>query len=204
MYQSNNCFRDLFEPHKDHLSDQKICQVTMEWQSLDISIALLIQCVKLSPQFCHRKCKFNVVRLCPTFLQYHWPFITSSSHFSSISFMLHSLIAWQRTGDSDSTEFYERRVIVNCGSINKVRQCALCNTEILRVWISDSIMFLNWSQPCDRSGIMKKYAPLRSIVFESNSHLTRIESFAFSSSSLQSILIPHNVEILESNCVLCC
>jgi hypothetical protein len=39
-----------------------------------------------------------------------------------------------------------------------------------------------------------------SITFESNSHLTRIESEAFSHSSLQSILIPRNVEILGSKC----
>jgi hypothetical protein len=37
-----------------------------------------------------------------------------------------------------------------------------------------------------------------SITFESNSHLTRIESEVFSFSSLQSILIPRNVEILGS------
>jgi hypothetical protein len=37
---------------------------------------------------------------------------------------------------------------------------------------------------------------LSSITFESNSRLTRIESETFSSSSLQSILIPRNVEIL--------
>jgi hypothetical protein len=45
---------------------------------------------------------------------------------------------------------------------------------------------------------------LSSITFESNSHLTRIESAAFSYSSLQSILIPRNVEILESDCFSYC
>jgi hypothetical protein len=39
-----------------------------------------------------------------------------------------------------------------------------------------------------------------SVTFESNSCLTRIESFAFSFSSLQSILIPSNVELLGSKC----
>jgi hypothetical protein len=39
---------------------------------------------------------------------------------------------------------------------------------------------------------------LSSIIVESNSRLTRIESFAVSKSSLQSILIPSNVAILES------
>jgi hypothetical protein len=45
---------------------------------------------------------------------------------------------------------------------------------------------------------------LSSITFESNSHLTRIESEAFSSSSLESILIPRNVEILGSTCFYNC
>jgi hypothetical protein len=41
---------------------------------------------------------------------------------------------------------------------------------------------------------------LSSIIFESNSHLIRIESEAFSDSSLESILISNNVEILVSKC----
>jgi uncharacterized protein YuzB (UPF0349 family) len=45
---------------------------------------------------------------------------------------------------------------------------------------------------------------LSSITFESKSHLTRIESEAFSYSSLQSILIPRNVEILGSGCFSNC
>jgi hypothetical protein len=45
---------------------------------------------------------------------------------------------------------------------------------------------------------------LSSITFELNSHLTRIESEAFSGSSLQSILIPSNVEILGSKCFSHC
>jgi hypothetical protein len=43
-----------------------------------------------------------------------------------------------------------------------------------------------------------------SITFESNSLLRRIESEAFSYSSLQSILIPSNVEILKSKCFSNC
>jgi hypothetical protein len=43
-----------------------------------------------------------------------------------------------------------------------------------------------------------------SITFELNSHLTQIESEAFSDSSLQSILIPMNVEILGSECFSFC
>jgi predicted metal-binding protein len=45
---------------------------------------------------------------------------------------------------------------------------------------------------------------LSSITFESDSLLTRIESEAFSYSSLRSILIPRNVEILGSECFYNC
>jgi hypothetical protein len=45
---------------------------------------------------------------------------------------------------------------------------------------------------------------LLSITFESNSQLKRIESEAFSRSSLQSILIPKKVEILGSTCFSYC
>jgi hypothetical protein len=45
---------------------------------------------------------------------------------------------------------------------------------------------------------------LSSISFESNSGLNRIESFAFSNSSLESISIPRNVEILGSSCFSDC
>jgi hypothetical protein len=45
---------------------------------------------------------------------------------------------------------------------------------------------------------------LSSISFESNSQLTRIESNAFSVSSLQSIVIPSSVEILCSECFSFC
>jgi hypothetical protein len=40
---------------------------------------------------------------------------------------------------------------------------------------------------------------LSSITFESNSHLTRIESFAFYESSLQSIVIPPNMQFIDSS-----
>jgi hypothetical protein len=45
---------------------------------------------------------------------------------------------------------------------------------------------------------------LSSISFESNSRLTRIESNAFSDSSLQSIVIPSTVQILGSSCFFYC
>jgi uncharacterized protein YuzB (UPF0349 family) len=45
---------------------------------------------------------------------------------------------------------------------------------------------------------------LSSITFESNSHLTEIESEAFHDSTLQSILIPRTVEIIGSYCFRSC
>jgi uncharacterized protein YuzB (UPF0349 family) len=54
------------------------------------------------------------------------------------------------------------------------------------------------------SGCFSYCESLSSITFGSNSQLTRIESFALSDSSLQSILIPRNVEILEPYCFSFC
>jgi hypothetical protein len=104
--------------------------------------------------------------------------------------MLQSLGSRQRIDDSDSTIFYERRVVVKGGSINTVTRCRLCNTEIVHVWIPDSIIILNRHHPTDEWSVGNKPWPLTSTVFESNSRLTRIESDIFSNSSLQSILIP--------------
>jgi hypothetical protein len=127
---------------------------------------------------------------------------------STLMFLLNSLSlslgSPQRTGDSDSTKFYERRVIVIGGSINTVTLCSLKNTEILRVWIPNSIMFLNWQWETREFGFGKEHGALKSIVFESNSRLTRIEPETFSDSSLQSMVIPNNVEILGWGCFSNC
>jgi hypothetical protein len=45
---------------------------------------------------------------------------------------------------------------------------------------------------------------LKSISFESDSQLKRIDSQAFSSSSLQSIVVPRSVEYLASSCFELC
>jgi hypothetical protein len=115
-----------------------------------------------------------------------------------------SLGSRHRIGDSYSTKLYERRVVVRGGSIKTITLSGLSNTKILRVWIPNSIIFLNWNRPTEWFGIRKGHELLQSIVFESNSHLIRIESEAFSPSSLQSILIPRNVEILGSKCFSSC
>jgi hypothetical protein len=84
----------------------------------------------------------------------------------------------QRIAETDSAQFDERRVAVENSSV--------MSNEVLCVWIPNLIFFLNWDQPTQSFG------------FESNSHLTQIASNAFSYSSLQSILIPRNVEIRGS------
>jgi hypothetical protein len=65
----------------------------------------------------------------------------------------------------------------------------------LRQWKSTFILdcecFKNFMQFC-------------SVSFELNSRLTRIESSSFSSSSLQSIVMPRNVEIICSSCFSFC
>jgi hypothetical protein len=113
--------------------------------------------------------------------------------------MFPSLGGKQRIGDSDSTEFYERRVVVRGGSINTVTLSALRNAEILRVCIPNSIIVVNWHRPPGQFGIGKEHGLLQSIVFESNSRLTRIESEIFSDSSLQSIIIPRNVQFIDGS-----
>jgi hypothetical protein len=118
--------------------------------------------------------------------------------------MLQSLGSRQTIRDSDSTEFYERRIVVSGGSINTVTLCALCNPAIVRVWIPNSIIFLNKHRPIVEFGITKEPESLELIVFESNSRLPRIDCHEFDQSSLQSIAIPSNVEILGSYCFYWC
>jgi hypothetical protein len=110
----------------------------------------------------------------------------------------------QRFRDSDSTQFYERRVVVESGSINTVTQCALSNSEILRAWIPASIIFLNSPRSTGWVSFRKEPGTLKFIAFESNSRLTQIESELFSFSPLQSILIPRNVEVVGSYCFSNC
>jgi hypothetical protein len=95
-------------------------------------------------------------------------------------------------------QFYQRRLYVQNGSIEKLLVLPkLSPLEIIRAWIPDSIAILKLNS-------FKDYQNLHWISFESNSQLTRIESNAFSSSSLQSILIPSTVQILDSKCFSYC
>jgi hypothetical protein len=89
-----------------------------------------------------------------------------SLHFHVAVSLSLSLGSRQRIDDSDSTKLYERRVVVKGGSINTVTQYGLKNTEILGVWIPDSIIFLNWHRPTGKFGFGKEFGALQSIVFE--------------------------------------
>jgi hypothetical protein len=83
-------------------------------------------------------------------------------------------------------------IVVWNGSIDLVTLSSQDGDLIGRSWIPNSIVSL------------KRHWKFQFILFESNSHLTRIESFTFYKSSLQSILIPRNVEILGSKCFSSC
>jgi hypothetical protein len=105
---------------------------------------------------------------------------------------------------SHSTKLYERPIVVKEGSIKTVGISAVSDSGILEVWIPNLIVFLNGFPKVGQFGFLEKLRPFHSILFESNSRLTRIESNAFHKTSLQSVLIPNNVGILGSNCFSCC
>jgi hypothetical protein len=90
-----------------------------------------------------------------------------------------------------------RRIVVRDGVVEARTRGMQESRSISRAWIPESI-----------SKVTARYfyglKQFHWITFESNSQLTRIESKAFSSSSLQSIVIPRNVEILGSSCFSSC
>jgi hypothetical protein len=94
-------------------------------------------------------------------------------------------------------EFHLRRSYVCQGYVNMVSTLSELDHCSEREWIPNSIEILTFSKCKNRDC-------LSSIVFESNSRLTRIESNAFASSSLQSIVIPSPVRILGSKCFSSC
>jgi hypothetical protein len=105
----------------------------------------------------------------------------------------------QTKGQFQMNPFYQRRLSVRNGSIEGVMLMfpKLCPIESIHVWIPDSIEILEFN-------LFKNYRKLFSISFECNSRLTRIESYAFYNSSLQSIMIPSTVQILGSSCFSSC
>jgi hypothetical protein len=93
--------------------------------------------------------------------------------------------------------FCARFLIVRQGIVSMLRAWDSAGGSAPRVWISEA------------TGILGKIkhtmvSPVFTMAFERDSRLTRIESKAFSESSLQSIIIPRTVEILCSGCFLSC
>jgi hypothetical protein len=92
--------------------------------------------------------------------------------------------------------FFGRRMFVNDGRLENQSYSEHRDAEVIRVWIPQSgavELMMSW--------IGKE---VLEIAFEGGSPLRRIESEAFSSSSLASIVIPRNVEILCSSCFSGC
>jgi hypothetical protein len=134
----------------------------------------------------------DVNGLHPQYLDFwsdHWcRSMNGDNRFKLFPFMLHSLRSRQRIGGSDSTKFDERRIVVGHDLVKTMALSTPDSAQILRAWISNSAV------------LPKLHRRIESIVFESKSRLIRIESSAFSSSSLRSIWIPSSVEILGSSC----
>jgi hypothetical protein len=103
------------------------------------------------------------------------------------------------TTSTGSTDVYERRLIVGDGSVSWMHQMHRMQhlqqfskdelSEMIRTWIPASISMM-------KPNLFSALRHFHSISFESNSRLTRIESSAFSGSSLQSIMIPWLFKLL--------
>jgi hypothetical protein len=89
--------------------------------------------------------------------------------------------------------FSHRRIIVRDGLIDVPTLSAQQSTLIVQAWMPASISLLSVEY-------FKSLKQFDSISFEGDSRLTRIESFAFSSSSLRSIVILCSTEILGPSC----
>jgi hypothetical protein len=105
----------------------------------------------------------------------------------------------QPTRKADSralSAVYYRRIAVRDGFIEGLTRCKEESASISQAWVPDSIVMVT-------AGWHQKHLQFRWLIFESNSRLIRIESRAFSG-SLESIVIPSNVEILSSSCFSGC
>jgi hypothetical protein len=83
---------------------------------------------------------------------------------------------------------------VRDGSIEELTEMSaeLRDENAVRVWIPDSISILKYKS-------FHHFDRFLAISFESNSRLIRIESFAFAYSSLESIVIPRNVQFIDGS-----
>jgi hypothetical protein len=106
----------------------------------------------------------------------------------------------QATGKADASRFnraYYRRIVVWDGFVKGLGRCKQESLSISRAWIPESISMVI-------AGYFGRFRQFDRITFEIRSRLTQIESRAFSSSSLESIVIPMSVELLRSSCFSWC
>jgi hypothetical protein len=95
------------------------------------------------------------------------------------------------------SRLYFRRIVVRDGIIKRNFPDSECSSTGSHIWIPRDFQAF-------KHHFLSKLKLISSIFFASDSHLTRIDSKAFSFSSLESILISRNVEILGWKCFLSC
>jgi hypothetical protein len=93
---------------------------------------------------------------------------------------------------SSTTILCLRPIVVRDGSIEAMALFQQTSSSTARMWFPESILVVS-------ACIFQSDNKLHSMSFESDSRLIRIESNAFSYSSLQSIMIPSNIEIFGSS-----
>jgi hypothetical protein len=94
--------------------------------------------------------------------------------------------------DSTVTVVCHRRIVVLDGLMEAVTLFQDNFSSTTRVWVSESILRVGTDSFQERN-------KLHLICFESNSRLMRIESNAFSFSSLRSIMIPSQVQSINGS-----
>jgi hypothetical protein len=90
---------------------------------------------------------------------------------SRVTLMFPSLGRKPKHGDSLSTECYERRIVMKCGSINPITLCTLSNPEILPLLIPSSIVLLSLDQSIHSLRRQHIRSPLESL------YLNQIQSW---------------------------
>jgi hypothetical protein len=123
----------------------------------------------------------------------------------------HSIVTPRNVGFLDGSAFTD--VILSSISIESGNEIVVIEDDFLidvvhhkliRNFSKSSAIEIGRNVEIFGSKCFSDCSSLSSITFESNSHLTRIESEAFFWLSLQSILIPRNLEIVCSECFSSC
>jgi hypothetical protein len=122
--------------------------------------------------------------------------VLNSSLLFQFNFFFSFRPAFERMAVTNPFEMGKRFVIQN-GLVEKAIVLEGAFRDIVRVWIPCSI--LNLGQYC-----FKNCLRLCFVSFEFNSRLTQIPESTFCQSSIRSIVIPWNVEILSACCFQGC